>query len=407
MEVDKIICGDSLEVMKDMPAGSIHCVVTSPPYWGLRDYSVDGQLGLEKTPEEYIEKMAAVFAEVKRVLRDDGTLWLNMGDSYWGGKGKSSQAWSTENLNRETLQRQEHQICGMGETRPSDGKHDVIKPKDLCGIPWMLAFALRADGWYLRSDIIWAKPNPMPESVTDRPTKSHEYLFLLTKNKKYYYDADAIREDAKDAESYSGRKFRGPKAILEARARPGSSQTIDKGCPADGKTYAKVNKRTVWTIPTQSCTEAHFATFPEKLVEPCIKAGTSEKGCCPECGAPWIRIVKKSGGTTGESWHDHENDIGIGANQTRNGVPLATFKGQKEKENPYTVQTIGWEPSCDCGGDPPIPCTVLDLFGGAGTTGLVAYKLRRHYILIELSQDYVEIATKRIKKEKDKYGLIE
>ena len=167
----KILEGNVLETLKDVPPCSVQCVVTSPPYYGLRDYGVDGQIGLEPSPEAYVETLVNVFREVRRVLKDDGTLWLNLGDSYWGGKGQSSQAWSTEHQDRDTLQKAQHQITGKGETRPTDGKHPVIKPKDLIGIPWMVAFALRADGWYLRQDIIWNKPNPMPESMTDRCTK--------------------------------------------------------------------------------------------------------------------------------------------------------------------------------------------------------------------------------------------
>src|SRR3990172_4163559 len=198
----KILEGNVLETLKDLPACSVQCVVTSPPYYGLRDYGMESQIGLEPSPEAYVETLVTVFREVKRILKDDGTLWLNLGDSYWGGKGQSSQAWSTEHQDRNTLQKTQHQITGKGETRPTDGKHPVIKPKDLIGIPWMVAFALRADGWYLRSEIIWAKPNTMPESVIDRFTKSHEYIFLLSKSAQYFYDFEAILEPA----NFDGRK---------------------------------------------------------------------------------------------------------------------------------------------------------------------------------------------------------
>ena len=184
----EIVQGDCMDVMAGMAEKSVQCCITSPPYWGLRDYGVEGQFGLEKTLEEYISKMVDVFREVRRVLRDDGTLWLNLGDTYWGGKGQSGQKDGNYQANRQdkSLNKPYHQIGGAKQTRPQDGKHDVIKPKDLVGIPWMVAFALRADGWYLRQDIIWHKPNPMPESVTDRCTKSHEYIFLLSKQPRYY-----------------------------------------------------------------------------------------------------------------------------------------------------------------------------------------------------------------------------
>jgi len=270
--IDRIICGNTLDSLRTLPDESVHCIVTSPPYWGLRDYGTPpqiwrngkepcenhewveraertdetgyqrnrkglnhaalasdgnertaearvnnivkksdtclvcgswrGHLGLEPTPELYVEHLVEIFREARRVLRDDGTLWLNLGDSYWGGKGQSAQAWSTENTDRDTLEKPQHQITGKGETRPQDGKHSILKPKDLVGIPWRVAFALQADGWYLRSDIIWHKPNPMPESVRDRPTKAHEYIFLMSKSQKYYYDYQAILEPA----NYDGRK---------------------------------------------------------------------------------------------------------------------------------------------------------------------------------------------------------
>ena len=262
---------------------------------GLRDYGVDGQLGLEKTPEEYVQKLVEVFREVKRVLRDDGTLWLNLGDSYWGGKGQSAQAWSTEHTERDTLEKSQHQITGKGETRPQDGKHDVIKPKDLVGIPWRVAFALQADGWWLRSDIIWAKSNTMPESVTDRPTKAHEYIFLLTKSRRYYYDACAVAEPI--SESYASDKR--PHGVLRQRLYEKSKYVtagmIEAGVGdfPTGERVTTRNLRTVWEICTQPRKEAHFATFPDKIPEICIKAGTSQKGQCAKCGSPRKRVTEK------------------------------------------------------------------------------------------------------------------
>ena len=243
-----------------VPDKSIHTVCTSPPYWGLRDYGTDEQIGLEPTPEEYCANMVAVFREVRRVLRDDGTVWLNLGDTYakTGHKGGHTDPKHREGRN--------------GQVFAVNNKVKGIKSKDLVGIPWRVAFALQADGWYLRSDIIWSKPNPMPESVTDRPTKAHEYIFLLTKNEQYYYDADAIREQSSTGKHTRIRSsnFKKQSQIDGRYVGGGRAETI----------YLDEmrNKRSVWEISTHPYPEAHFATYPEKLVEPCILAG------CPTGG---------------------------------------------------------------------------------------------------------------------------
>jgi len=256
----EVIQGDVREVLKTLDDESVQCVVTSPPYWGLRDYGVDDQLGLEATPEEFVENMVDVFREVKRVLRKDGTLWLNLGDSYFGGgRGDDSKL------------RGSHKGQGtydsMKSSKPDWNKVKGLKPKDLVGIPWRVALALQADGWYLRSDIIWDKPNPMPESVTDRPTKSHEYIFLLTKSAKYYYDYEAIKEN--------GEYPAGTKAAKGSAKR--YSTDLVNSRPPEYKIYdGKRNKRSVWKITTKPYKEAHFATFPEELPELCIKAGTKK-----------------------------------------------------------------------------------------------------------------------------------
>ncbi len=250
-----ILTGDALEQLKTIPDGIVNTCVTSPPYYGLRDYGVDGQIGLEETPEQYINKLVAVFREVRRVLRDDGTLWVNIGDSYAGNNSRAS------NNGR----------AGYGNPREKIVKRggNGIKDKDLIGIPWMLAFALRADGWYLRQDIIWHKPNPMPESVTDRCTKSHEYIFLLSKAQRYYYDAEAIAEPAL-WERWGDQ--------TENKTHPGTAGHLG------GKTRAELpikdtkNKRSVWTIAVNGFKEAHFATFPQALIEPCILAGAPFDG---------------------------------------------------------------------------------------------------------------------------------
>ena len=253
-KVDTILQGDVIERLKDIEDNQIQCVVTSPPYWGLRDYGEDDQLGLEETPEEYVENMVKVFREVRRTLKDDGTLWLNLGDSYSSG-GRSTTTNQTLRGNND-----------YGVTRPKPSEN--IKPKDLIGIPWRVAFALQQDGWYLRQDIIWHKPNPMPESVTDRCTKSHEYIFLLTKSANYYYDAESIKEPAQNWGTRDRSNFRnGTKDKL----------LIHHGLKDANFAELGRNKRSVWKINTQPYKEAHFAVFPEKLPELCIKAG-SKKG---------------------------------------------------------------------------------------------------------------------------------
>ena len=264
---DVILAGDALATLRTLPDGCVQTCVTSPPYWGLRDYGVPGQLGLEATPEAYVARMVEVFREVRRVLRDDGTLWLNLGDSYAGGTERHTGRNDTD---RPTPGGRGGSFRG-GARNVIDCRAGNYKAKDLIGIPWMVAFALRADGWYLRSDIIWHKPNPMPESVRDRPTKAHEYLFLLSKRERYYYDADAIREP----HSAPFRKS-GPGALrgqVEIRPR-GNLQTIDE----QSYNPAGRNKRSVWTVATAPYAGAHFATFPPALIEPCILAGAPAGG---------------------------------------------------------------------------------------------------------------------------------
>jgi DNA modification methylase len=316
--------GDCRDVLRTLPAESVHCVVTSPPYFGLRDYGVAGQIGLETSPEAFVDEMVTVFRDVRRVLRSDGSLWLNLGDSYandgkWGGHtgGKHVKVLHCSPIGR-------------------NKRYKGLKPKDLIGIPWRVAFALQADGWWLRQDIIWSKPNPMPESVTDRCTKAHEYLFLLTKSERYYFDADAIAEqqsvvslarrdraDLREKDGWSEAHFGNPpqgvkRPKLVDRDRDAHENFNARWLDSEHTTR---NKRSVWEIATQPFHEAHFATFPPALIEPCILAG------CPKGG------------------------------------------------------------------------TVLDPFGGAGTTGLVADRLGRNAILIELNPEYADMAERRIKND--------
>ena len=263
--------GDCLTVLKTFPDEFIDCCVTSPPYWGLRDYGVSGQLGLEKTPEEYVAKMVEVFREVRRVLRDDGILFLNLGDSYYGS-GKRQTANGCNDPKQPKLHGMKLPVNGRRASAygTSDkAPAEYLKPKDLIGIPWMLAFALRADGWYLRQDIIWAKPNPMPESVKDRCTKSHEYIFLLSKSAKYYYDNEAVMEDAAGGrERFGGAKY-GDKGLDKSR---------NYTARFDETIVSVRNKRDVWTVTTKPYKGAHYATFNPELIKPCILAGAPEGG---------------------------------------------------------------------------------------------------------------------------------
>lgn len=389
MSAVELLLGHALDILKTMPDESVHCIITSPPYWGLRAYGTEpqiwlngkescaehtwsgnashhrgqvpqtkwanvdavaqggnattdtcsvcgawrGELGLEPTPELYAAHLVQIFHEAKRVLRNDGTLWLNLGDSYWGGKGRSGYELPHEAEERkgrgETFQTA-HNVPGYMDMRPADGKHPIIKPKDLCGIPWMVAFALRADGWYLRSDIIWSKPNPMPESVIDRPTKAHEYVFLFSKSKQYYYDLEAVKENGVEYE-IERRKREHAKGLntkhkRAADGKTGQSPQSEHGAIKDLRhkqelvMIGKRNRRSVWVVVATRSRAAHFATFPPKLVEPMVLAG------CPVDG------------------------------------------------------------------------TILDPFNGAGTTGLVAIQHRRNYIGIELKPEYIEMTRERLAK---------
>ena len=370
--IDTIIQGDALARLKELSSESVDCCITSPPYFGLRDYGVEGQIGLEEGPEAYVSKLVEVFREVRRVLKKEGTCWINLGDSYAGSsgchKGGSEKANSNAGATNSYIM-------------PKPGK-----PKDLIGIPWMVAFALRADGWWLRSDIIWHKPNCMPESCKDRPTKSHEYMFLLSKSKKYYYDAEAISEDAINTKM-PGKNMRDTRETYGPQNGGNSGLRDLKQRYKSGDWPTKRNKRTVWTVPSHPFKEAHFATFPEKLIEPCILAGTSEKGYCPKCGKAWGRQVSRS---VERNWKECPKD------EARREQNLQSDKsGLHSQYHDITEKTIGWLPSCQCSCD-PVPAVVLDPFFGAGTTGLVAKKLGRHFIGIELNEAYIDMAQKRI-----------
>ena len=356
--------GDCTEVLRVLVGESVHMAVTSPPFYGLRDFGVDGQIGLEETPEEWCANLVDVFREVKRVLRDDGTLWVEVGDSCSaGGLGLGGST---------------RQVSNAGANLPKGKKAPSgCKAKDLIGAPWMLAFALRNDGWYLRSDIIWARPNPMPESVRDRPTKAHSYLFLLTKQPRYFFDQEAMREPYQP----DGRK------VTNVHKGDHSLQHRDGDrWPNSGR-----NIRSVWEIPTQPLPYDHYAAFPEALVERCIKAGTSEGGVCGECGAPWVREVDVSHEEAGRG---NANDAHKGGNH----IGTMASKPYETRMIKHTT-TTGWARTCVQPSDSdPVPATVLDPFLGSGTTALVARRLGRRCVGIELNERYCEIAAERTRQ---------
>ncbi len=387
----RIWLGDAIDSLRAMPAGSAQTCITSPPFWGLRDYGCDGQIGLEETPDEWVARLVDVFREVRRVLRDDGTLWLEVGDSYAStGRGSFVPGDILAGRNLDGIA----SITRHGSVDKS--KVAGLKPKDLVGAPWLLAFALRADGWYLRSDIIWARPNPMPESVSDRPTKAHSYVFLLTKRSRYYYDADAIREPhtqlafvaqverqrAREAAAAEERKAAHMDSPAEGVQRFGST-TADRHLNPAGR-----NARSVWNIATEPTPFAHFATFPQELVRRCILAGTGERGACPACGAPWARQVDATPSTNGRAGGD--------ANwfKAQDANPSNRAGGFYDA----TRTTTGWAPTCTCDAGNPVPQTVCDPFMGSGTTALVARSLGRHAIGSELNADYLAIARKRLEQ---------
>jgi len=454
-----IVNSDALSFLQIMDDESVHMGVTSPPYFGLRDYKVNGQVGLEKTPEEYVKKLVEIFHEVKRVLRSDGTFWLNIGDSYAGSaQGPTGVTGIGNHTERQ------------GYTRGADKSHlPNCKPKDLIGIPWMLAFALRADGWYLRADLPWLKRNSMPSSVTDRPASSIEHVFLFAKSRKYYYDHIATMQPS--SESYN--KDKRPRGIIRQKVNENTKYDrddpqyakFDPTCmlpSGDGggiifkkqdlvgnNTYTGFNARykagreryenrvtepgmnaqnyghcgdradglrfmrdsdfffRTWqgllhnedgepmalVVNPRGYKGAHFACFPIQLVEPMILAGTSEKGICPECGAPWIRVVEKESLVTRPTFGngDQKQKLEPGNSQglERTGGHVAC-----------NVETTGWKKTCTCEYQDPIPATILDPFSGSSATGVACDWHNRNYIGIELNPEYCKLGEQRIKDGK-------
>lgn len=471
---NQIHLGHILRVLPNLLDKSVHMVVTSPPYWGLRDYGLEpeiwdgdsecshewgnklssaqrqrnkadggihadrkagsqpemlhpsqgqfcqlcnawrGSLGLEPTPELYVDHMVQIFREVRRVLRDDGTLWLNLGDSYASQGGANPHTAPSGTGNNSKLE------TAIPARTPPSG----LKPKDLIGIPWRVAFALQADGWYFRSDIIWHKPNPMPESVTDRPTKAHEYLFLLTKSQKYFYDHEAVKEPT--SHGHEAKWDNGLDGHEGGYSHIGQGSSTRKF----NKNSSTRNKRSVWTVTTKPFPGAHFATFPPKLIEPCVLAGTSACGCCPECGAPWVGVVtikkeKDPNRHTGRSAvgntdrNDGDSERMISSSLTIGFRPSCTHyddryrsehpessnsrkRAQRAASGDHWIRTRRRPGKSTWKITRPI---VLDPFGGSGTTGIVADQHGRSFILVDLSEKYlreimvprVEAATKQMK----------
>jgi len=375
--------GDALEVLQSMEGGVAQTCVTSPPYWGLRDYGEDEQLGLEDTPQEYVRRLCDIFDEVKRVLRDDGTLWLNLGDCYSSGSSGQTIRDSSGGVGKNPKDSRDQ---GSSQAPRSRDPLDALPQKNLCMMPSRVAMELQRRGWYLRSRIVWAKNNPMPESVTDRPTSSHEYIFLLSPSERYFYDSDAIREGA-SSENCGNRERRGVEEYGKPKGDMGHS------VPWEGNTR---NKRDVWQVNTRPFPDAHFAVYPPELIEPCILAGTSEAGQCGECGAPIERDVSVERNVECERDRNGYDVDGLGGNESG----IRSLSGDSYNVN---RQTTGWVPTCDCDASTDRQ-TVLDPFAGAGTTGVVAARHGRNFSGVELNGEYIEMAEERIAEEIESKG---
>lgn len=359
--------GSCMDVLEHLQEGMFQTCVTSPPYWKMRDYEAQGQLGLEDTPEQYVGNLVAVMRKVRRVLRHDGTLWLNLGDTY------------AQIPRRRGLKGSE--LSAVAARKLPEG----IKPKDKLGIPWMVAFALRADGWFLRQDVIWSKQCPAPESVKDRPSTSHEHLFLLSKSQQYFYDADALRTEhvARRRNKNGAGALRGQRQIRPA-GRPDSE---DRWFHPAG-----ANDRSVWEIPMEDSDGAHPAVMPRGLARKCILAGTSQKGRCPSCGEPLRRVVQRIRTLDGQPAELPRMWSADGGGPKRSPGPghnrIAT-----------EVRLLGWQSGCSCEACRPVPCLVLDPFGGHGTTAVEAIAHGRSAVLIEINPSYAAQARSRIDSE--------
>lgn len=439
--------GHAMEVLRALPDESVDCCVTSPPYWALRCYGTEdliwggnpacdhqwdsappprgnrgrsesdipnspkqsgtgaafnqrpsgscakcgawkGSLGQEPTPDLFVSNLKMIFHEVYRVLRPHGTLWLNIADSYcatdkWGGGGTNTG---------KHVVAADGSVASWGNRRDKRDSIAGLKPKDLVGIPWMAAFALRADGWYLRSDIIWGKSVPMPESVKDRTTKAHEYVFLMSKNADYFYDWHAIATPAK----HEGvlRSYNTPKKKARVINGTGSGNESDNAGPV--AVPAMVNARDVWMLgPEPSGIDEHFATMPLTLAKRCLLAGTSAKGCCDQCGAPWEKIIEKPSAD-----HAADSETKFGEESTAGRLAMlrqaARANGSEYANSPVFK---GWRPSCECKDAGIRRPVVLDPFNGAATTGVAARELGCNYIGIDLNPKYLQISVDRLRQQ--------
>ena len=366
--------GDCREVLKTLPDKHFQTCITSPPYYGLRDYGTDSQIGLEETPEQFVESLVNVFREIKRVLKDDGTLWLNLGDSYSSG-GRTTTTNQSVRGDKD-----------YGVTRPPPV--EGIKPKDLFGIPWRVAFALQADGWYLRQDIIWNKPNPMPESVQDRCTKAHEYIFLLSKSPHYYFDNVAIKEETITFDN-SNRD----RDTTKLNNTPGRT----KMAGLKTNQYETRNKRSVWTVNTKPYKEAHFAVFPTDLIEPCVLAGSSAK-ICSGCGKSYRREMVTTD-VPDRTVRDHM--VGV--------IPKRDKPSRMNSKDmiSLTKEDNGFVKQCKCDTDKTEQDRIIDPFGGSGTTALVADRHNRDATVIELNEEYIGIAKKRLEGDAPLFAKVE
>lgn len=372
----RILVGDAKDRLADLDEDSVHTVVTSPPYWGLRDYDVDGQIGLEDSIEEHIRVLVDVFREVRRVLRPDGTLWLNYGDRSAGDNGDPTTG----------------DVTGSNQQPDEAPSPDELHPRSRVGMPWRVALRLMADGWILRDEIIWHKKNPMPESVTNRPTRAHDQLFLFAPDYPYFYDDVAIREPA--SENTNSRGQNNPPKVADEDTNVRNKQSFHENT---AEILATRNKRTVWPLTSKPYPEAHFATFPPSLPRPCIQAGTSEAGCCPECGAPLKRETERvPTGWDGSEYGERAVEATGGALE---GGTEASTLGSPSGTGTADYETLGWQPTCEHDVTPETaePCTVLDPFLGAGTTSLVALEEGRNAVGVELNPDYAEMAWERIR----------